>query len=75
MVGTRKNSGFNQGDNPDVLVMALVQLFQSMANSQFTTSRALQVGCTLEQFSFQHPPTFDGWSNTMDADNWKEQLE
>ncbi|XP_040996074.1 uncharacterized protein LOC121242247 [Juglans microcarpa x Juglans regia] len=75
MVGTRNTSGCSQNENPDALVAVATQFFQSMATGQYAAPRASHVGCTLEQFSRQHPPTFDGRSNAMDADSWIERLE
>ncbi|XP_041011311.1 uncharacterized protein LOC121255089 [Juglans microcarpa x Juglans regia] len=46
-----------------------------MVTGQYAAPRAPQVGCTLEQFSRQHSPTFDGRLNAMDANSWIECLE
>ncbi|XP_035542830.1 uncharacterized protein LOC118345283 [Juglans regia] len=67
--------GYNQNDNPDHLVAATTQFFQSMVSDQFMAPRAPQAGCTLEQFSRPHPPTFDGRLNSLDAESWIERME
>ncbi|XP_041026909.1 uncharacterized protein LOC121267102 [Juglans microcarpa x Juglans regia] len=69
------SSGSNQNDNPDPLVAAATQFFQSIVSGQFMASRALQAGCPFEQFSRQHPPTFDGKFNSLDAERWIERME
>ncbi|XP_035539634.1 uncharacterized protein LOC118344008 [Juglans regia] len=69
------SSGSNQNDNPDHLVAAATQFFQSMVSGQLMAPRAPQAGCTLEQFSRQHPPTFDGRLNSMDAESWIDRME
>ncbi|XP_041011310.1 uncharacterized protein LOC121255088 [Juglans microcarpa x Juglans regia] len=44
MVGTRNTSGSSQNENPDALVAAVTQFFQSMVTGQYAAPRALQVG-------------------------------
>ncbi|KAF5464932.1 hypothetical protein F2P56_014969 [Juglans regia] len=46
-----------------------------MVDSDMVVGRTTQVGCTLEQFSHQHPPTFDGILNSLDAESWIERME
>ncbi|KAF5468665.1 hypothetical protein F2P56_012804 [Juglans regia] len=75
MVGTKNTFGSGQSGNPDALVAATTQFFQSMTTGQYAVLRAPLVGCTLEQFSRQHPITFDGRLNAMGADSWIEHLE
>ncbi|XP_041011309.1 uncharacterized protein LOC121255087 [Juglans microcarpa x Juglans regia] len=64
-----------QDDNSEVLAAAATRFFQRMVNGDMVVGRTPQIGCTLEQFSRQHPPTFDSKSNAMDAESWIEQLE
>ncbi|XP_035545021.1 uncharacterized protein LOC108988431 [Juglans regia] len=64
-----------QDDNSEVLAAAATRFFQRMVNGDMVVGRTTQVGCTLEQFSHQHPPTFDGRLNSLDAESWIERME
>ncbi|XP_035542147.1 uncharacterized protein LOC118344833 [Juglans regia] len=64
-----------QDDNSEVLAAAATRFFQRMVNGDMVVGRTTQVGCTLEQFSHQHPPTFDGRLNSMDAESWIDRIE
>ncbi|XP_035542977.1 uncharacterized protein LOC118346077, partial [Juglans regia] len=64
-----------QDDNSEVLVAAATRFFQRMVNGDMVVGRTTQVGCTLEQFSHQHPPTFDGRLNSMDAESRIDRIE
>ncbi|KAF5477557.1 hypothetical protein F2P56_004183, partial [Juglans regia] len=64
-----------QDDNSEVLTAATTRFFQRMVNGDMVVGETPQVGCTLEQFSRQHPPAFDDRSNAMDVESWIELLE
>ncbi|XP_041009455.1 uncharacterized protein LOC121253516 [Juglans microcarpa x Juglans regia] len=64
-----------QDDNSEVLAAAATRFFQRMVNGDMVVGRTTQVGCTLEQFYHQHPPTFDGRLNSLDAESWIERME
>ncbi|XP_035551063.1 uncharacterized protein LOC109019070 [Juglans regia] len=64
-----------QDDNSEVLAAVATRFFQRMVNGDMVVGRTTQVGCTLEQFSHQHLPTFDGRLNSLDAESWIERME
>lgn len=65
-----------QDEYPKVLAAAATHFFQRMVNGEMVGDRTpSSIGCTLEQFTDQHPPTFDGRARAMNAENWIERLE
>ncbi|XP_042958073.1 uncharacterized protein LOC122293599 [Carya illinoinensis] len=62
-------------NEPEVLAAATTRLLQYLADDQGLGVRNPRVGCTLNQFTQQHPPTFDGKAEALDVESWIKRME
>ncbi|XP_042988586.1 uncharacterized protein LOC122316112 [Carya illinoinensis] len=62
-------------NEPEVLAAAATRLLRYLANDQGLGVRNPKVGCTLYQFTQQHPPTFYGKAEALDAESWIKRME
>ncbi|XP_035543589.1 uncharacterized protein LOC118347676 [Juglans regia] len=51
------------------------RLLWYLADDQGLVARNPKVSCTLTQFTQQHPLTFDGKAEVLDAENWIKRME
>ncbi|XP_035543582.1 uncharacterized protein LOC118347670 [Juglans regia] len=62
-------------NEPEVIAAAATRLLRYFVDEEGLVAKTPRGGCTLNQFTQQHPPTFDGRAEALDAESWIKRIE